>query len=124
VTEYFNRNGGGFSLAMASGFSARFALAHIGEDAAKVTAQYWSEHPREGNPSSELALVILWADLPPREELMAEQPLPAMPALLPDGPQREGLPPRPRLKRKYERRAKPTAAIVPPNMEAITGRGK
>jgi hypothetical protein len=109
MTEFFNRNGGGFSLAMSSGFSARFALAHIGEDSAKVRAKYWEENPAVGNPSSEIALVILWADLPPREELCSDEPIAAQPVLLPDQMQREGTKPW-RTKRKYQRKP---AAIEP-----------
>jgi hypothetical protein len=119
MTEYFNRNGGGFSLAMASGFSARFALAHVGEDAQLVRKQYWAEHPREGNPSSEIALVIFWADLPPRHELCASQPVSDLPTLLPDSLQREGAKPkRPKIKRKYTKRKLKPEAVTPP-MEGL-----
>jgi hypothetical protein len=112
---YFDRNAGGFSCAMASGFSVRFALAHLGEDIDKVRKQYWAENPRPDNPSSELALCVLWCDLPPRRELMVDEPIAAQPRLLPDAEQRGDRP-----RRKYvKRKLKPAAAIAPPIQEGV-----
>jgi hypothetical protein len=79
MTDYFSRHSGQFTLAADASYNVRFVLAFHGEDEGKVLAKYREENPLTGNQANETALVVVYADLAPRPELMSERPVPAMP---------------------------------------------
>jgi hypothetical protein len=96
MTEYFGRVIGNFSAAMDAGINVRFIVGHRGECPKKIVAAYLSEHPLYGGQVTETALIVAWAEnLPPRAELMSDEPIADLPRVIPDAMQREGLPPRP-----------------------------
>jgi hypothetical protein len=96
MTDYFSRHSGQFTLASDINYNVRFVLAFNGEDERKVLAKYREENPLTGNQANETALVVVYANLPPRAELMSDEPVAAMPRIIPDALQREGKPKRPK----------------------------
>jgi hypothetical protein len=84
MPDYFSRHSGQFTLAADASYNVRFVLAFQGEDEQKVLAKYRAENPITGNQANETALVVVYADLAPRSELMPDGEISELPPLIRD----------------------------------------